>query len=82
MASAMASAAVTVVLVSFILDHRTPRADRRRALQLLASCSDGCTEAILGAHSACCPPSALIGQTGCALRLVRWRGQCGYGTPQ
>jgi hypothetical protein len=30
--------------------HLTPQA-RRRALVLLASCSDGCTEAILAAHN-------------------------------
>jgi hypothetical protein len=27
-----------------------PQADRRRALELLASCRDGCTEAIMLAH--------------------------------
>jgi hypothetical protein len=30
--------------------HCTPRPDRRRALELLASCPDGCSEAILLAH--------------------------------
>jgi hypothetical protein len=29
---------------------RRPKADRRRALELLASCRDGCTEAIMIAH--------------------------------
>jgi hypothetical protein len=29
---------------------RSPPATRRRALELLASCRDGCTEAILAAH--------------------------------
>jgi hypothetical protein len=28
-----------------------PQPDRRRALELLASCRDGCTEAILLAHT-------------------------------
>jgi hypothetical protein len=28
----------------------TPKQQRRRALELLASCSDGCTEAIMLAH--------------------------------
>jgi hypothetical protein len=30
--------------------RRGPKPDRRRALELLASCRDGCTEAILLAH--------------------------------
>jgi hypothetical protein len=30
---------------------RHPKPDRRRALELLASCRDGCTEAIMLAHS-------------------------------
>lgn len=30
--------------------QRHPKPDRRRALELLASCPDGCTEAILLAH--------------------------------
>jgi hypothetical protein len=30
--------------------RRRPRPDRRRALELLASCPDGCTEAIMLAH--------------------------------
>jgi hypothetical protein len=30
---------------------RHPKTDRRRALELLASCRDGCTEAIMLAHS-------------------------------
>jgi hypothetical protein len=29
---------------------RRPKPDRRRALELLASCHDGCTEAIMLAH--------------------------------
>jgi hypothetical protein len=29
---------------------RSPKPDRRRALELLASCRDGCTEAIMLAH--------------------------------
>jgi hypothetical protein len=29
---------------------RGPKPDRRRALELLASCRDGCTEAIMIAH--------------------------------
>jgi hypothetical protein len=32
------------------LHRRRPEPDRRRALQLLASCRDGCTEAIMLAH--------------------------------
>jgi hypothetical protein len=31
-------------------NHRLPKSDRRRALELLASCRDGCTEAIMIAH--------------------------------
>jgi hypothetical protein len=30
--------------------RRRPKPDRRRALELLASCRDGCTEAIMLAH--------------------------------
>jgi hypothetical protein len=30
--------------------RRHPKPDRRRALELLASCDDGCTEAIMLAH--------------------------------
>jgi hypothetical protein len=30
--------------------RRRPKPDRRRALELLASCRDGCTEAIMFAH--------------------------------
>ena len=30
--------------------RRLPKPDRRRALELLASCPEGCTEAILRAH--------------------------------
>jgi hypothetical protein len=30
--------------------RRRPKPDRRRALELLASCPDGCTEAIMLAH--------------------------------
>jgi hypothetical protein len=30
--------------------RRHPKPDRRRALELLASCRDGCTEAIMIAH--------------------------------
>ncbi len=30
--------------------RRRPKPDRRRALDLLASCRDGCTEAIMLAH--------------------------------
>jgi hypothetical protein len=30
--------------------RRLPKPDRRRALELLASCRDGCTEAIMLAH--------------------------------
>jgi hypothetical protein len=30
--------------------RRRPKPDRRRALELLASCRDGCTEAIIIAH--------------------------------
>jgi hypothetical protein len=29
---------------------RRPKPDRRRALELLASCRDGCTEALMLAH--------------------------------
>jgi hypothetical protein len=30
--------------------RRRPKPDRRRALELVASCHDGCTEAIMLAH--------------------------------
>jgi hypothetical protein len=30
--------------------RRSPKPDKRRTLELLAACPDGCTEAILAAH--------------------------------
>src|SRR5262245_47722891 len=33
-----------------VAPRRRPKPDRRRALELLASCRDGCTEAIMRAH--------------------------------
>jgi hypothetical protein len=40
--------------------RRRPKPDRRRALELLASCRDGCTEAIMLAHGFTIPLVELV----------------------
>jgi hypothetical protein len=45
--------------------HR-PKADRRRALELLASCRDGCTEAIMLAHGFTVPQMVGLVRAGLA----------------
>ena len=45
---------------------RLPKPDRRRALELLASCRDGCTEAILLAHGFTIPQMVELVRAGLA----------------
>ena len=45
---------------------RRPKPDRRRALELLASCRDGCTEAILRAHGVTIPQMVELVRAGLA----------------
>ena len=45
-----AAAHAKSTLADATLDRPHPKPDRRRALELLASCPDGCTEAIMLAH--------------------------------
>jgi hypothetical protein len=46
---------------------RGPRPDRRRALDLLASCRDGCTEAIMLAHGFTIPQMVELVHAGLAM---------------
>jgi hypothetical protein len=46
--------------------RRTPKPDRRRALELLASCRDGCTEAIMLAHGFTVPQRVELVRDGLA----------------
>jgi hypothetical protein len=46
--------------------RRHPKPDRRRALELLASCRDGCTEAIMLAHGFTIPQIAELVRDGLA----------------
>jgi hypothetical protein len=46
--------------------RRLPKPSRRRALELLASCRDGCTEAILLAHGFTIPQMIELVRTGLA----------------
>jgi hypothetical protein len=45
---------------------RRPPPDRRRALKLLASCRDGCTEALMLAHGVTVPQMVELVQAGLA----------------
>ena len=45
---------------------RVPKPDRRRALELLASCRDGCTEALMLAHGVTVPQMVELVQAGLA----------------
>jgi hypothetical protein len=47
--------------------HRLPKPNRRRALTLLASSRDGCTEAIMMAHGFTVEQLAELVQTGLAI---------------
>jgi hypothetical protein len=47
--------------------HRLPKPNRRRALTLLASSRDGCTEAIMMAHEFTVEKLAELVQTGLAI---------------
>jgi hypothetical protein len=46
--------------------HRRPKPDRRRALELLAACRDGCTEAIMFAHGFTIPQMVELVRAGLA----------------
>jgi hypothetical protein len=46
--------------------RRRPTPDRRRALELLASCRDGCTEAIMMAHGFTIAPMVELVRAGLA----------------
>jgi hypothetical protein len=46
--------------------RRRPKPDRRRALELLASCRDGCTEAIMIAHGFTIDDMAALVRAGLA----------------
>jgi hypothetical protein len=45
---------------------RLPKPDRRRALELLASCRDGCTEAMMRAHGFTIPQMVELIRAGLA----------------
>jgi hypothetical protein len=45
---------------------RHPKPDRRRALELLASCRDGCTEAMMVAHGFTVPQMVELVRAGLA----------------
>ena len=46
--------------------RRLPKPDRRRALELLSSCRDGCTEAIMLAHGFTVPQMVELVRDGLA----------------
>jgi hypothetical protein len=50
--------------------RRCPKPDRRRALELLASCRDGCTEAIMIAHGFTIPMMVELINAGLATGQV------------
>jgi hypothetical protein len=47
--------------------RRLPKPDRRRALELLASCRDGCTEAMMLAHGFTIPQMVELVRAGLAM---------------
>lgn len=49
---------------------RRPNPDRRRALELLASCPDGCSELLLAAHGVPAPLLAELVRDGLAAELA------------
>ena len=51
--------------------HRRVKPDRRRALELLASSRDGCTEAIMIAHGFTVPQMVELVRTGLATAHTR-----------
>jgi hypothetical protein len=46
--------------------RRLPKPDRQRALALLASCRDGCSEAVMAAHGFTVPQMIELVQAGLA----------------
>jgi hypothetical protein len=51
--------------------RRPPKPDRRRALELLASCPDGCSEVLMAAHGVPAPLLAELVRDGLAAELAR-----------
>jgi hypothetical protein len=49
---------------------RRPKPDRRRALELLASCPDGCSEVLMAAHGVPAPLLAELVRDGLAAELA------------
>jgi hypothetical protein len=49
-----------------VSQFRRPKPDRRRALELLASCRDGCTEAMMLAHGFTIPQMVELVRAGLA----------------
>jgi hypothetical protein len=52
--------------------RRGPKPDRRRALELLASCSDGCTEAMMLAHGFNIEQMVELVRAGLATATPEW----------
>jgi hypothetical protein len=52
--------------------RRRPKPDRRRALELLASCRDACTEAILLAHGFAIDMLVELVNAGLATATAEW----------
>jgi hypothetical protein len=50
---------------------RRPKPDRRRALELLASCRDGCTEALMLAHGFTVPQMVELLHAGLATATAK-----------
>ena len=50
--------------------RRPPQPDRRHALELLASCPDGCSEALMAAHGVPAPLLAELVRDGLAAELA------------
>jgi hypothetical protein len=59
--------------------RRSPKPDRRRALELLASCPDGCTEAIMLAHGFTIEQMVELVRTGLATLLPDANSPVGAG---
>jgi hypothetical protein len=53
-----------------------PKPNRRRALELLASCRDGCTEAIMIAHGFTIPQMVELVRAGLATATARFPSHC------
>jgi hypothetical protein len=63
--------------------RRLPKPDRRRALELVASCPDGCTEAIMLAHGFTVAQMVELVRGGLATASAeRGRRSCGWPSEQ